>query len=100
MNELEKAESDINESIGIDPYNAWAYRNKGILYLIRKDYKSAERLLKQSLDMDEFVDKIYFYLGMAYLNNGNEGLACASFKKSEERGDKMLTTDLIKGCNK
>ncbi|MDZ7650046.1 MAG: tetratricopeptide repeat protein [Cytophagales bacterium] len=50
MNDYEKAEQDINDSIGLDPYNAWAYRNKGILYLIRKDYKSAERLLKQALE--------------------------------------------------
>ena len=100
MNDLEKAEQDINNSIGLDPYNAWAYRNKGILYLMRKDYKSAERLLKQALDMDPFVDKIYFYLGMAYLNLGDSGLACVAFKKSEERGDRMLTADLIKGCNK
>jgi DNA-binding SARP family transcriptional activator len=73
---------------------------KESLYLMRKDYKSAERLLKQSLDMDPFVDKIYFYLGMAYLQNGNQGLACVSFKKSEALGDRMLTTDLIKLCNK
>jgi tetratricopeptide (TPR) repeat protein len=95
---MEKAEADINESISSDPYNAWAYRNKGVFYLMKGDYPSAERLLKQSIDMDNFVDKIYFYLGMAYLKNGKTALACTSFKKSEEFGDKMMTTDLVKAC--
>jgi tetratricopeptide (TPR) repeat protein len=98
LKEMEKAEADINESISSDPYNAWAYRNKGVFYLMKGDYPSAERLLKQSIDMDNFVDKIYFYLGMAYLKNGKTALACTSFKKSEEFGDKMMTTDLVKAC--
>jgi hypothetical protein len=37
-------------------------------------------------------------LGMAYLKNGKTALACTSFKKSEEFGDKMMTTDLVKAC--
>lgn len=98
LKEMEKAEADINESISADPYNAWAYRNKGVFYLMKGDYPSAERLLKQSLDMDNFVDKIYFYLGMAYLKDGKTALACTAFKKSEELGDKMMTTDLVKAC--
>ena len=99
QNELIKAEADINESISIDPYNAWAYRNKVILSLVKKDYKYAERLLKQALDTDPFVDKIYFYLGMAYLNNGNPDMACASFNKSEALGDRMVTDEQKRKCN-
>jgi DNA-binding SARP family transcriptional activator len=64
----------------------------------KKDYPNAERLLKQSLDMDPFVDKIYYYLGLAYLNNGHPAQACDSFKKSEELGDGMVTPALMKGC--
>lgn len=52
------------------------------------------------LDTDPFVDKIYFYLGLAYLNNGNTGLACVSFKKSEALGDRMVTDEQIRLCNK
>ena len=82
----------------MDPYNAWAYRNKGILMLEKKDYSNAERLLRQSLDMDPFVDKINFYLGIAQQKNGNASKACESFRKSESQGEGMVSSDLMKGC--
>lgn len=97
-NELSNAERDINESITIDPYNGWAYRNKGIFYLMKEDYGNAERLLKQALQMDEFIDKIHFYYGMALFKSGKKAEACQQFDLSEELGDNMLTTDLIKAC--
>ena len=53
---------------------------------------------KQSLDADPFVDKIYFYLGMAYLKNGDKKAACLHFRKSEELGDRMVTADLVRLC--
>jgi Flp pilus assembly protein TadD len=98
QNDLEHAEVDINEAIAKDPDNAWAYRNKGIFYLRRKDFPQAERMLAQSLKMDSFVDHINYYLGLAYLYNDKKDLACASFKKSEELSDRMVTADLIKKC--
>ncbi len=70
----------------------------GIYYLLKSDFESAERLLIQALDMDPFIDKIHFYLGMAYLKNGKQSQACDQFNMSEELDDKMLTTDLIKRC--
>ncbi|MFN8806194.1 MAG: tetratricopeptide repeat protein, partial [Bacteroidota bacterium] len=79
-------------------YNGWAYRNKGIFYLMKKDFVAAERLLLQAEKLDDFIDKIYFYLGTALLKNGKKNEACAAFKKSEEREDKMMTAELIKGC--
>ena len=91
-------QADINESISKDLDNVWAYRNKGIFYLKKKDFSQAERLLKQSLDMDSFVDRVHYYFGLAYLYNGKKEPACIEFKKSEEIGDKMVTADLIKQC--
>jgi tetratricopeptide (TPR) repeat protein len=95
---MASAEADINHSIAKDPNNAWAYRNKGIYYLKLSDFASAERLLKQALEMDPFVDKVYFYLGQAYTKNGKKELACESFRKSNEHGDKMVTVELLKAC--
>ena len=99
LKEYDKALADINQSISADPYNGWAYRNKGIYYLMQQDYASAERLLVQAEGMDNFIDKIYFYLGMAYQKNNKRVEACKAFSQSEQRGDKMLTADLIKYCN-
>jgi len=98
QNDLAHAEADINESISRDPDNAWAYRNKGIFYLARKDFSQAERILTQAWKMDSFVDRIHYYLGLAYLYNDKKDLACASFRKSEELNDRMVTADLIKQC--
>src|SRR5882672_6608358 len=98
QNDLDRAEADINESIAKDPDNAWAYRNKGIFYLRKKDFPQAERMLTQAWQMDSFVDRIHYYLGLAYLYNDKKDLACASFRKSEELNDRMVTADLIKHC--
>lgn len=98
QNELEKAEADINNSLSADPENGWAYRNKGIYYLMKQDFENAERLLKQANDMDSFIDKLHFYLGMAYLKTGKQALACEQFDLSEEAGDNMVTVSLLKMC--
>jgi hypothetical protein len=65
---------------------------------MKEDYSNAERLLTQANEMESFIDKIHFYLGMAYFKNGKQALACEQFLLSEEAGDGMLTTDLIKMC--
>lgn len=96
--DLEKAEADINNSLSADPDNGWAYRNKGIFYYMKQDYENAERLLKQANDMDSFIDKIHFYLGMAYLKNGKQALACEQFDQSEKAGDEMVSASLLKMC--
>jgi tetratricopeptide (TPR) repeat protein len=98
QNRLEEAEEDINTSLSTDPENGWAYRNKGIYYLMKGDYPNAERLLTQAKEMESFIDKIHFYLGMAYYKNNKQVMACEQFRLSEEAGDGMLTVDLIKMC--
>jgi DNA-binding SARP family transcriptional activator len=65
---------------------------------MKQDYPSAERLLVQAEKMDTFIDKIYFYLGTAYAKNNRRKEACDAFRQSEQRGDQMLTADLIKYC--
>ncbi len=98
QNKLPEALLDIDESILLDPDNGWAYRNKGIYRLLSGDYENAIRLLKQGLAIDSFIDKIHFYLGMAYLKNKQKSEACEQFNLSEKAGDKMLTVDLLKSC--
>ncbi len=84
--ELDKAERDINESIMADPSNGWAYRNKGIFYLTKKQYADAERLLKQAYERDTFIDRIDYYLGVTYFHLGKKTEACASFSKAQQSG--------------
>lgn len=98
LGKIEEAETDINKSITIDPYNAWAYRNKGVLYLMKGDHASAERVLLQALGMDIFIDKIHFYLGLAYFNQSKKNLACEQFRLSDQEGDNMVTAEYLKEC--
>lgn len=39
--QLDEADVHINEAIRLDPHNAWAYRNRGLLRLARNDVKGA-----------------------------------------------------------
>lgn len=93
--EMDKALEDINMSITLDPYNAWAYRNKGIYYLKLEDFQSAQRLLKQAESMDEYLPGIFLYLGDALHGLGQRMEACDYYKKAKERGqvtDETLRT--------
>jgi tetratricopeptide (TPR) repeat protein len=95
--DIDKGKEDIDLSISLDPYNAWAYRNKGLYYLMTNNTKEAIRLLEQAVDMDPFVENLYLYLGRAYLTSGDKGKACASFIKSFERME-LTKAELEKHC--
>ena len=81
MNDPEHALIDINKSIALDPYNAWAYRNKGIYYLLVEQPSEAIRLLEQSFEMDSSVEDIHYYLARAYSENGDAEKACEWWSK-------------------
>ena len=98
QNRLPEALSDIDRSIQLDPNNGWSYRNKGIYHLLSGNYEDAIRLLKQGLSMDSFIEKIHFYLGMAYWKNNQKREACEQFRMSERMGDRMATVDIMKAC--
>ncbi len=44
-------------------------------------------MLTQGLQMSALIDKVHFYLGEAYLANGEKEKACAQFAKAMERGE-------------
>ena len=82
---MDKALADIDLSITLDPYNGWAYRNKGIYYLMQKRYEDAVRLLKRAESSDSFIEKIYYYLGDAYDKQHDKQRACDYYTKAVER---------------
>jgi tetratricopeptide (TPR) repeat protein len=86
-NDLTSALADIDRSISEDPYNAWAYRNKGIYYLKVKDAASAIRLLERAGQMDASIDRIDFFLGEAFYQNGEKQKACAYYRKAMAHAD-------------
>ena len=101
MEEFEKAETDINESLTIDPYNGWAYRNKGILHQSnahRRDMRRSEELLLQAQALDPFVVGLHYYLAIAYYNQGKLTEACREYDMSFQIGESVIPKDQIKGC--
>jgi tetratricopeptide (TPR) repeat protein len=98
QSKLPEGLTEIDRSILMDPDNGWAYRNKGIYYLLNGDYGRAVKLLRQAAEMDNFIERVHFYLGMAYLKNGQQREACEQFELSEKAGDKMVTSALLKPC--
>ena len=67
-------------------------------HLLSGDYPSAVRLLKQALAMDPFIERIHFYLGMAYLRDKQQAEACKQFILSDRASDAMVTEVLMKPC--
>jgi tetratricopeptide (TPR) repeat protein len=98
QNNLAEGLTEIDRSILMDPDNGWAYRNKGVYYLLNGDYGRAIKLLRQAVAMDSFIERAHFYLGMAYLKNGQAAEACEQFELSDRAGDGMVTVELMKAC--
>jgi tetratricopeptide (TPR) repeat protein len=95
--ELEKALNDINESISNDPYNGWAYRNKGIYYLKKQDYTSAIRVLTQAASIDEKVERVFLYLGDAHFGLKDKLKACENYKRAFDNGE-LNENEFSKRC--
>ena len=76
----------INQSIASDPYNGWAYRNKGIYYFKNKDFGEALRLLKLAEKMDSGIEDLQYWMGEAFLGNGQADQGCKYFKKALRLG--------------
>jgi len=96
---IDLAEADINESIRIDPYNGWAYRNKGIMYIKKQQFTDAVRLLTQAVKMDNTIEAVYFHLGNAYQGAGDLGKACEAWKRSADLGEEDGGLAFKEGCS-
>ena len=96
--ELEKAREDIDQSIALDPENAWAYRNKGRWYHVNGLYEDALRLYDLALTKDTFIQNIFIYRGDTYMAMGEKELACREFKKASEKNNPLARVRL-ESCN-
>lgn len=94
---MDDALKDIDLSIATDPYNAYAYRNKGIYYLRKNNSGNAIRLLEQAATMDTTVEQIYSYLTEAYVLNNEYEKACDAHRKAVQRHERA-TGKVIPFC--
>jgi len=89
MEEFQKALRDVNAVMEIDPSLEEAKFNKAIILLTAENYAEAmnvleavnPKLLKKQTDY-------YYYLGEAQYFSGQKDIACTSYSKAAELGDK------------
>lgn len=95
---LDAGLKDINKSILLDATNMWAFRNKGIYHLKKGDYASAIRYLQQAQDSEQFVEKVFGYLGEAQWLKGEKEQACASWQLGFETADDLAQSKFRENC--
>ena len=82
--ELMKAQQDLRLAIMGAPENAWAYRNRGILFNKEEDYAAAIRNFRLSEDYDEKVPLTHKFWTLALLAQGKDTEACGVAKRSAQ----------------
>src|SRR5690606_33586617 len=83
--EDEKALPLINESITQDPFNGWAYRNKGYYFLKQGDAPEAIRLFERALKADSRIDKLHLWMAEALFLQGDRVKACEYLTEAAQR---------------
>ena len=99
MDELELAIKDINRSIVLNPKNGWAYRNKGIYLLKTGEAKEGIDLFNRAMATNEFIDEIYYYLGLAHQMLSNEDQACQAWKLGAAQNELKSKTMSAQNCD-
>ena len=88
--------------IAIEKWEALASKNDtinyflGVAYLANKNETSAILFLEKSTQNKDFllVNDAYYYLGLAYLKDGNTKMAKENFKKSSVENSKAILYEL------
>lgn len=87
LNRLEDAEEVVVRSMKMDPYNAWVYRNLGLIKEANGLMPDALRLLEKAYSMDRSIDNIFIDLARVYYKSDQHDQACqmlAEAKPDEE----------------
>ncbi|MGK7389043.1 MAG: tetratricopeptide repeat protein [Candidatus Cyclobacteriaceae bacterium M2_1C_046] len=98
LERLEEAREIINESITIDPFNGWAYRNKAILNLKQDKPREAIRLLERAGKLEDWIESLNFYLGEAYRQLDEKTKACSYYYKGVEKKENKAEEAVKKYC--
>ena len=87
-----EAHGYFNKALKIDPDNAEAYMNLGILFNLREDYDQAIRYFQQALQHEEkHKELIYNNLGMVYAKKGDHREALQMFEQALTAGVRSIS---------
>lgn len=87
QNKYDSAIQYINASIASDPYNGWAYRNKGIFFYLTGRFAEALDMFANARRLDPTVDELYYWTGVALMKSGDTVEGCRLIKLAETRND-------------
>ena len=83
----EKAISDLNKAIQINPKNAEAYNNRGYAYVNKGQYDKAISDFTKAIEINPRSASAYNNRAFVYIVRlGNENKACSDLKKACELG--------------
>ena len=98
QNKLDEAESDIRISIIGAPKNAWAYRNRGILFYFKEDFEAAVRNFELAEGYEKGVPRMYSYWALSLQALQRSSAACEVISRSPEELDFSGTLKSL-NCN-
>ncbi len=82
MGKLDDGHKDIEESLSIEPDNAWALRNLGIYYFLKGEYDISLNNLDQAYLIDSTVPLIHYYQAQCYFGLKQNDKGCEELEKS------------------
>jgi tetratricopeptide (TPR) repeat protein len=82
-NELEQARAQFAEVVKLEPDNIDGLYSLALLELETRQFKSGEQHLKQLLELNERQQNVYYYLGYAAREQGNDEAALEWYGKVE-----------------
>lgn len=98
LDRLTDGKAAIESALRLNDTNAWAWRNRGVYYLLNGDASAALTDLKKAETLDPSVESLYVYLGEAHRLAKNPTEACRAFRKAEQLGDPTVTPQMLNGC--
>lgn len=95
----EKALSDFNEALTINPRNVNAYNHRGFLHHKQGNFLEAISDFSKAIDLDNENVLSYYNRGMAFLRSGDKAKACPDFHKACSKGNVNACKMIVSECS-
>lgn len=95
----DKALSDFNEALTINPRNVNAYNHRGFLHHRQGNFPEAISDFSKAIDLDAENVLSYYNRGMAYLRSGDKAKACPDFHKACSKGNVNACKMIVGECS-
>ncbi len=98
IGKFEDGKKLIDKAIEADSKNAWAYRNLGVYYFLKKDFTKAIAEFEKSDKLDPSVELLNYYLGLSQESLGNTTKACQYWNVGVQLNEQKSIEKLAEFC--